>query len=423
MVSYRRRIVDTVLDNVFEDLAAVALDGPKGVGKTATAARRATRAFPLDDADARVLLEADFSRLETSTGPVLIDEWQRLPAVWDVVRRSVDRDATGGWFLLTGSAAPRDAPVHSGAGRIVRVRMRPMGLSERGLVEPTVSLESLLRGDRPAISGHCSLRLPEYVEEIVASGFPGVRPLRRRARRSQLDGYLARIVDHDFVEQGLRVRRSNLLLAWLRAYAAATSTTASYRAIATAATAGEDGPPATETAIAYRSVLEQLWLLDPLPGWTPSRSALARLAQAPKHHLADPALAARLLGLDEAELLAGESGEVQVGNAGPLVGLLFESLVALGVRAAAEAIEARTHHLRTRGGDHEVDLIVERGRRVVGIEVKLGGGVRDSHVRHLHWLRDRVGDDLADAVVVTTGTDAYRRRDGIAVVPAALLGP
>lgn len=106
------------------------------------------------------------------------------------------------------------------------------------------------------------------------------------------------------------------------------------------------------------------------------------------------------------------------------MGKLFESLVTLGVRVGAQAAEAQVRHLRTQGGHQEIDLIVERGdHRVVAIEVKPSQRVDDRDVRHLHWLGNRIGDDLLDAVVITTGTDAYRREDGVAVVPAALLGP
>jgi predicted AAA+ superfamily ATPase len=104
---------------------------------------------------------------------VLLDEWQRAPAVWDLVRRSVDRDPSAGRFLLTGSASPTSAPTHSGAGRIVTVRMRPMSLSERALTEPSVSLASLLTGIRPDVEGSSPLDLPDYAEQIVASGLPG----------------------------------------------------------------------------------------------------------------------------------------------------------------------------------------------------------------------------------------------------------
>lgn len=171
-------------------------------------------------------------------------------------------------------------------------------------------------------------------------------------------------------------------------------------------------------------MLERLFILDPVPGWQPTRNHIARLALPPKHQLADPALAARLLGASVDSLLSGAQSGPPVPRDGPLLGALFESLVTLSVRVYAQACEAVVGHLRTHRGDHEVDLIVERGDgKVVAIEVKLNAGPPDDAVAHLRWLRERIGDDLLDAVVVTTGSEAYRRKDGIAVVPAALLGP
>lgn len=422
MDGYLPRIVDAELDELLAGLPAVSLDGPKGVGKTVTAMRRAATTLALDAAPQVELLAADPARLDDAPPPVLIDEWQRYPPVWDLVRRSVDRGAAPGRFLLTGSAAPAGAPIHSGAGRIVALRMRPLSLAERAVERPSVSLQSLLRGGRPAITGNTSIGAAEYAEEIVRSGLPGIRPLPARLRKSQLDGYLARIVERDFPDQGHLVRRPASLRAWLRAYAAATSSTAAYNAILDAATAGEVDKPAKSTTIAYRDVLTRLWLLEPLPGWLPSPNPFARLAQAPKHHLADPALAARALGVDVAALLAGRDPAGP--SRGPLLGALFESLVTLSVRVYAQAADASVHHLRTRNGDHEIDLVVERDDgRVLAIEVKLSPSVGDGDVRHLRWLREQIGDDVLDAVVVTTGPHAYRRPDGIAVVPAALLGP
>jgi predicted AAA+ superfamily ATPase len=160
-----------------------------------------------------------------------------------------------------------------------------------------------------------------------------------------------------------------------------------------------------------------------VPAWLPSRNHLNRLAQAPKHHLADPALAARILGLDADALLSGEEAGPQIPRDGTLLGHLFESLVTLSVRVYAQAAEARVKHLRLHGGQREIDLIVERAdQRVLAIEVKLSGTVTDDDVKHLHWLREQIGDDLLDAVVINTGPQAYRRKDGVAVVPAALLG-
>lgn len=237
-----------------------------------------------------------------------------------------------------------------------------MTLSERGLTEPTVSLCSLLSGRREALRGSTGLRLADYVEEIVASGFPGMRDLTPRARRFQLDSYLRNAVDRDVPEQGLAVRKPEAMLAWLRAYAAATATTASYSQILDAATPGQNDKPARSTSIAYRDVLTQLWLLDQVPAWGRAGNPLARLGQAAKHHLADPAMAARLLGLSVEGLLDGEGTPIGP-QSGTMLGHLFESLVTLCVRVPAQTAEASVGHLRTRNGDHEIDLVVVAGRQ------------------------------------------------------------
>lgn len=432
--AYTPRHVDRELDELLPSLPAVALEGPKGVGKTATAARRVRSIVRLDHPAQRRIAEADPAVLLGAEPPLLIDEWQHVPAVWDAVRRAVDAGAAPGSFLLAGSAAPAVAPTHSGAGRVVSVRMRPLSLAERHLATPTVSLAALLRGGRPPVGGQCGANLRDYAREILASGFPGLRGLTGRALRAQLDGYLARIVDRDFVEQGRPVRRPDTLRRWMTAYAAATATTTSLDKIRAAATSGEGETAGKLAAYAYRDILERLWIIDAVPGWTPSRNQLSRLAQAPRHHLADPALAARLLGVDEGALLGGavsplfeaqdgvQARRAHVPRDGTLFGQLFESLVTLSVRAYAQVAEARVRHLRVQDGRHEVDLIVERAdQRVVALEVKLSAEVEDRDVRHLLWLRDKLGDDLLDAAVISTGTHAYRRADGIAVIPAALL--
>jgi uncharacterized protein len=422
-MTYRARIVDGELDDLLSALPAIAVEGAKGVGKTATASRRADRIVELDNPGQLALLQADMTWLESLDGTVLIDEWQRYPPVWDHVRRTVDEHARPGRYVLTGSATPTEAPIHSGAGRIVRLRMRPMTLTERGLVAPTVSLGTLLSGTRSRITGESSMSLEDYVEEIVASGFPGIRATTGRARRALLAGYLDRVIDRDIPELGHQVRRPESLRAWLAAYAAATATTASYNAVLEAATAGYGDKPAKTTTIAYRDALTRLWLVDPVPGWTPSQGHLGRLAQSPKHHLVDPALAAALLGVDVDKLITGVDLGPPTPRDGTLLGALFESLVTLSVRVCAQLHEANVSHLRLQDGRHEVDLIVERSDGgVVAFEVKLGSAIGDRDVKHLVWLRDRLGARLLDAAVISTGPAAYRRPDGIAVVPAALLG-
>ena len=412
------------LDALLPGLAALALEGAKGVGKTATAGRRANAAFTLDDRAQLEVVSANPAVVDTVGYPVLLDEWQRHPPLWDFVRRRVDAGAAYGSYLLTGSAVPLDAPVHSGAGQIVSLRMRPMALAERGLSKPTVSVAELLTGSHPRVDGRTGVTLPGYVDEILASGFPGIRSLPERARRAQLDGYLMRIIERDFPDQGITVRRPRMLRAWLTAYAAATAGTATYATLANAAAPGEGTAPAKTTTLGYRDVLDRLFLTDPVPGWVPGRNHLTKASQAPKHHLADPALAARLLGIDAGALLRGETAGPAVPRDGTLLGALFESLVTLSVRTYAQAAEAQTRHLRTRDGAHEVDLILERAdQKIVALEVKLAPTPTKDTITRLVTLRKRLGEDLLDAAVITTGEHAYRTPEGIAVIPAALLGP
>ncbi|MDR0284882.1 MAG: ATP-binding protein [Propionibacteriaceae bacterium] len=421
-MEYSRRIVDDELDQLLPYLPAIALEGAKGVGKTATASGRAAAHVDLANRRQRLVIEADPVAVTGLPEPTFIDEWQLVPEVWDVVKTSVDDRPTGGRFSLAGSAGPtKDVRIHSGAGRIVRLAVRPMVMPERGLVAPTVSLAALLAG-RPDLGGVSELRVADYVDEILRSGFPAVRALPEQARRAQLDSYLQRIVDHDLEENGARVRRPAALTAWLTAYAAATATTAAYTTILNAATAGEAEKPARQTVATYREELLRLYILDPVPAWTPALSPLKRLGLSPKHHLVDPALAARLLGATSASLLRGEGETVAPDST--LLGALFESLVTQTVRVLAQAAEASTYHLRTGDGTHEIDLVVEAAdRRVLAIEVKLSDKCEDRDTRHLAWLKSQLGGRVVDAMVVNTGPVAYRRPDGVAVVPLALLGP
>ena len=298
-----------------------------------------------------------------------------------------------------------------------------MSLAERIDDRPhLVSLATLLHGGA-VIEGETDWQLEQYVHEIVASGLPGVRELPDRARRLALDGYLERIVERDMVEQGYRMRAPESLRAWLRSYARATASTASYTVILDEATTGERDKPSKPTTAVYRDVLTQLWMLDPVPAWRPAGLDLGRIARAPKHYLADPALAARLMDLDEDQLLS-LSGRPMLGpQEATALGSLFEALTTLSVRVYAQAAEARVSHYREQPGAHEVDLIVEARGRTLAIEVKLAASIGDYDVRHLNWLAKRIGDRLADRVVITTGPAAYRRPDGVAVVPLALLGP
>ncbi len=423
-MAYRRRIIDEALDELFPHLAAIALEGAKGVGKTATATQRASTVLSLNNPNEHAALAGNLDLVTQVPPPVLIDEWQLEPGIWDRVRRAVDDDPTGGRFLLAGSAgvAP-GVRIHSGAGRIVSMAMRPMAFSERGAYHPTVSVRALLNGESHEIAGTSDLDVPTYADEILRSGFPGIRDLPTRARQLQLDSYVARIVERELPENGVSVRRPGALRAWLAAYAAATATNAAYSTILDAATPGEGDKPARQTATTYREHLERIFVLDPLEAWIPTFAPLKRLTYTPKHHLVDPAIAARLVGIDKTGLLRGQGNRISAAT-GTWLGALFESLVTQSVRIYADAANGRVGHLRTKNGDHEIDLIVEgESRSCIAIEAKLANTVDDRDVAHLNWLYQQIGDRLVDRIVVYTGRFAYRRPDGVAAIPLALLGP
>lgn len=332
------------------------------------------------------------------------------------MRRQVDRGDQPGRFILTGSATPLDAQgTHSGAGRIMSVRMRPMALHERELTTPTVSFSQLLNGNLSSVSGMCSLTLEDYFEAIVSSGFPEIQGVSETFREEFLDSYLLRIVDRDLPELGLKLRSTYSLQRWLKAYAATTSSTTSYSNLLDASTGGDGFQLQKATMLNYRDYLSRIWILDELPAWLPTKNEFKRLTQSPKHHLADPALAARLLNLNQSKLVTSEGAH--------MVGALFESLVTLGVRTLAQANRASVGDLRTMGGRQEIDLVVTGSAgQLLAIEVKLASSIQNADVKHLLWLREQLPNTPVTCVVISTGAGAYVRPDGIAVVPLGLLG-
>lgn len=264
----------------------------------------------------------------------------------------------------------------------------------------------------------------DYAEEITQSGFPGIRNLNPQARKVQLDSYLDYALDRrDETRETMASMRTSLRN-WLAAYGAATATQANYSTILDAATAGAANKPSKPTTEKYRDYLHRIFMLDPVPAWTPAFTPLKRLTLTPKHHLVDPALAVRLAGASTESLMRGQGTIVGSSGESVWLGNLFESLAVQSVRVYAQANDAKVSHLRLQEGRHEVDIIVEGDdRTVVAMEVKLAATVDDSDVRHLLWLKEQLGDQLVDALVINTGPRAYRRQDGIGVIPLALLKP
>ena len=418
-MAYQRRLIDDVLDDVFTQLPAVLLDGPKAVGKTTTATQRARTIKDMDQRGDHTRATADPEWVTEGDKPILIDEWHKVPDTWGVVKRAVDRDFTGGQYVLTGSLPDRET--HSGAGRITSLRMRPLSFAERDIEKPTVSLGALLAGGSE-VFGETDIGLSDYSMELMRSGFPALRQLDGRALELSLDGYIDRIVDADIKHVGLDTREPATLLAWLTSYAAATATVASWEKIRDAATTRAGKIPARTTTIPYRDALTRLRILDELPPWLPTKNPLSTVSQSSKHFLADPALAMRLMNFSHETIATAVSyGSARFDR--PLVGRMFEALATLSIRSYAEACFAKAMHFRDGAGRREVDIIVERGDgKVLAIEVKLGNSVDADDTKHLTWLKNQLGDNLIDAVVVYSGRHAYRS-GSVAVVPLALLGP
>jgi predicted AAA+ superfamily ATPase len=297
------------------------------------------------------------------------------------------------------------------------------------LGEKTVSLSDLFDFEQSCsapIEGETAVAFFDYLNEIALSGLPALRIANERRRRTVLSSYLDNLLTHDFVQEGIDIRQPQALKRWLTAYAAAISSTAGYSLILDNATAGVAEKPATKTTIAYREALERLWLIEELPVWLDGENYYSRLKKTPKHYLADPAFAVQLLNISIGRLLDQPSQRLpetrfdeRYGN---IIGRLFEALVYQSLRAYAAVLEAEIFYFHTEKGEREIDFILTQGSRTIAIEVKAAPFVDDTDVRHLVWLKKAMGPELSDALIITTGPLAYRRPDGIAVVPAALLG-
>ncbi|WP_231910104.1 ATP-binding protein [Corynebacterium cystitidis] len=413
-MSYRVRALDQRLDYLAQYFTAIAIEGPKAVGKTETALRRVGEVFRMDSADDRDRFLATDLLSKTEQNPILIDEWQLLPESWDIVRRTVDAGAPPGSIFLTGSATPAPGvTTHTGAGRIMTARLRPFGLCETTPEEDAISLGDLLTGETQ-IEAEATFTLDDYIRELATTGLPAASALPSHAQSDFLSGYVQRIVDRELPAQGYTVRNRQGLLSWLRAYARATGTDASYTQLLARATAGDGNAPSKRTTAVYREKLSEIWMVDPLPAWDSLFHLIPRQTVAPKHYLADVALSLYFAGIRPRQLNTSQNAS--------RFGQFFESFAVHSARVAGSAHGLKASHVRTKGGEREIDLVLEsRDGAVLAFEMKLAGRIRDEDVRHLTWLRDQLGEDLVEAVVLYTGRYAYRRPDGVAVIPLSLL--
>jgi len=408
--NYLPRLADGRVEELFAELPALLVAGPRATGKTTTARRHARSVVRLDvEAEAEAFRADPDAALRALQTPVLLDEWQAVPGVLGAVKRAVDEGSGAGRFLLTGSVrADLETQMWPGTGRVVRVQM--YGLTVRELVgrlagEPF--LDRLARADIEAFSAPPDPPdLLGYVELALRGGYPDAALLSSEvARRAWLDGYLSQLLTRD-VEALDGARDPQLLRRYFEALALNTAGIARDRTLYEAA--GID----RRTAVAYERLLTNLLVLETLPAWSSNR--LSRLVKAGRRYLVDPSLVTTALRLDETAVLRD----------GDLLGRILDTFVLAQIRPEVElsATRPRLHHLRARDGGHEVDLLVDMPLgNVLAIEIKATAAPKAPDARHLVWLRDRLGERFLGGAVLHTGPRPFRLAERIFALPISTL--
>jgi predicted AAA+ superfamily ATPase len=412
------RVADQELAKRLRTSGAVLIEGPKSCGKTETARRQAASEVLLDvDVRARTTAAIDPGLILDGEVPRLIDEWQVEPEVWNHVRRAVDERRDAGQFILAGSAVPADdATRHSGAGRISRLRMRPMSLFESGMSDGSISLSDLMNAGRPR-SADRGIELADLTEALVRGGWPALQNLPVDDAIERTSDYLVEISRTDINQvdgvhrDPIRVRRL------LGSLARNVATQVALTTLAADTAEGGEGPLKRHTVSEYLSALERLFVLENQPAWQPHLRSRSRLRSEPKRHFVDPSLAAAALGASPTALLRDLN----------LLGFLFESLVVRDLRVYSQPERGEVRQFRDNKG-LELDAIVVYPDRWAAFEVKLGGEKAvDEASRSLLKFASEIDTKRSGAPealgVIVAGGYGYVREDGVQVIPITSLGP
>ena len=417
---YMPRIIDAAVERYLCTMGAVCIEGPKWCGKTWTSSYHSNSEFlvgnPENNFQNRILAEMSPALVLEGDIPRLIDEWQEVPSLWDAVRYTVDQRGSKGQFILTGSATPkRKGVLHSGAGRIGKLRMRPMSLYESGDSSGKVSLQELCEGGfTPAITGDVDLRT--LARLIVRGGWPGNLDIPE-SYISLLPGeYLDAVIDDDInrVDGVRRDGRKVRLL--LRSLARNESTTATNRKLKNDIKEIDDEDIDVETVAAYLDIFSRLFLTDNQQPFSAKLRSSVRVKQAEKRHFCDPSLACALLKATPEKLI----GDLET------FGFLFESLCERDLKIYAESFGAQIYHYQDYAGN-EIDTVIEMpDGNWCGIEIKLGANRIDDAAKNLISIRETIameGGKTPSALIVISGLSnaAYRRPDGVYVIPLTAL--
>ena len=414
---YLPRVADMRLDDALRSSGAVHIKGPKWCGKMETGIHHTRSQVYLQDPDKSpaLLAMADSKPSELLIGdkPRLIDEWQMAPQLWDAARFAVDREKVRGGYVLTGSSTPKIRPAHTGVGRIAPLEMSTMSLLETGESTGAVSLLSLFEGtlDIAQVAG---LDVDDYAHIICRGGWPEavVSESRGDAGRMARD-YVLELLDSNINEMdGIR-RNRTWMRQIMRSYARNVSGQASLSTIA-ADMQGE--PPSAPTLSEYVDALSRAFVLNDLSAWNPRLRSKTAVRTSPTRHFSDPSIAAAVLAATPRGLL--DDFET--------FGLLFESLCIHDLRVYASALGGSLYHYRDKTGlEADAVVVLDDGRWAL-VEVKMGQSRIDEGASHLLKLAERIDQTREGRpsflMVLTSTACAYRRKDGVVVVPLACLG-
>lgn len=408
MNGYVPRLADTRIRDLLTELPAILITGPRATGKTTTARRFAKSVVRLDrEAEAAAFRADPDIALRGLDEPILLDEWQEVPAVLGAVKRAVDDEPRPGRFLLTGSVrADLENQTWPCTGRLVRVNMQGLCVRESEQLEGALFLERVLAADASALQPAGDENLSTYVQWALRGGFPEpALRLSEGGRRAWLESYVDQLITRDAAGIGER-RDPDRLRRYLQAICLNSA------GVVAGSTIFESAGVDRKTANAYERLLTNLLVLEAVPAWHSNR--LSRLIKMPKRYMADTSLIGAIAGFSAESVMRD----------GDVLGRLLDNFVFTQLRVEANALESlpRIYHLRDKEGRHEIDLLIEYGGgQVVALKVKASAAPGGSDARHLTWLRDELGDRFVAGVVLHTGPRTFALGDRVFAAPISTL--
>lgn len=416
MSRYQNRIIDDLICERLGYMGAVVIEGARATGKTMTGTHHAKSVARVDiDVSASPILADNPELLIAGAAPRLLDEWQILPALWNLVRHEVDRRQQPGQFILTGSAIPEDDSTrHSGAGRFGRLRMRPYTTSESHPPVNLIRISELLRG-QTTIKGHSDLDLATLVGRMTTGGWPAIQNLGVGAE-NWVRSYVEEITRLDVARIGVGTRgRDPEKIARVMSSLARNIGSALRISTIIRDTSGPEAAIAHDTIAGYLEALRRVFILEELPAWQPHLRSSTELRTTPKFYFVDPSIGPAVLRLSAKRMLQDLE----------YVGQVFENLVVRDLFVYSQVCGAKMSYYRDNSG-LEVDVILEADDSAwAAIEIKLGQRTVDAAARNLLRFREKVDTDRmgepAAMIIITGGGYAFTRSDGIHVVPIDIL--